>query len=197
MRRCPVGPVGPVQARDKTNVLVCRLLSPLKAGRPLPARPRTRRVLCAGSAALRRVFVTCFVSSCCVAGTRPRLRVAARLGTNFGRPAACGPLGRHRRRQGGSRLVPAAILVDSCRHPSITRRCGKGAAWTPFGPCRPIVRRVPATILPVHRAVDCTRLPESAIIFMPVQAGAHSAEGDRAPPPHAACWNTRRFLCSL
>ena len=138
-----------------------------------------------------------FAPSCCAAGTRPRLRVAARLGTNFGRSAACGPLGRHRRRQGGSRLVPAAILVDSCRHPSITRRCGKGAAWTPFGPCRPIVRRVPATILPVHRAVDCTRLPESAIIFMPVQAGAHSAEGDRAPPPHAACWNTRRFLCSL
>ena len=35
------------------------------------------------------------------------------------------------------------------------------------------------------------------IIYMPVQAGAHSAEGGRAPPPHAACWNTRRFLCSL
>ena len=143
---------------------------------------RTTPARCA-SPRTRRVFVTCFAPSCCAAGTRPRLRVAARLGTNFGRPAACGPLGRHRRRQGGSRLVPAAILVDSCRHPSITRRCGKGAAWTPFGPCRPIVRRVPATILPVHRAVDCTRLPESAIIYMPVQAGAHSAEGGRAPPP--------------
>ena len=95
-----------------------------------------------------------FAPSCCVAGTRPRLRVAARLGTNFGRPAACGPLGRHRRRQGGSRLVPAAILVDSCRHPSITRRCGRGAAWTPFGPCRPIVRRVPATILVTPRHIS-------------------------------------------
>ena len=93
IRRCPVGPV---QARDKTNVLVFRLLSPLKAGRPLPARPRTLRALCAGSTSLR-----------CAAGARLRTPGPARLG--------CAPAPGARGQVGNMRTGDMRSLRASCR----------------------------------------------------------------------------------